>query len=142
EAQQMAVAKSWADETERRMAPIRAALGFTFRPGPRVRLKIGYISQDFRNQAVGNPTRSMYGLHDRGKVEVFGYSVRADDGSSYRKHIAATCDHFLDVAGWPSADIARRIHADGIDILVDLMGYTEGNRMQVMALRPAPIQVG
>src|SRR5690606_11366703 len=61
EAQQMAVAKSWADDTERRMAATRAALGFTFRPVPRDRLKIGYISQDFRNQAMGNLTRSMYG---------------------------------------------------------------------------------
>lgn len=142
EAEQMAVAKSWADDTESRMAPKRARLGFTYRHAPHDRLRIGYISQDFRNQAMGHLTRSMYAMHDRSRFEIFAYSVRADDGSRYRKDIAAGCDHFNDVAAWPATDIARRIHADEIDILVDLMGYTEGNRMVVMALRPAPIQVG
>lgn len=142
EAEQLAVARSWADETERRMAKLRARLGFTFEPGPRERLRIGYVSQDFRNQAMGHLTRSMYALHDRSRFEIFGYSVRADDNSRYRRDIAAGCDHFLDVSDWPVSETARRIHADRIDILVDLMGYTEGNRMAIMALRPAPIQVG
>lgn len=142
EAEQLAVARSWADETESRMARLRARLAFTFERGPRERLRIGYISQDFRNQAMGHLTRSMYALHDRSRFEIFGYSVRADDNSRYRRDIAAGCDHFLDVSDWPVPETARRIHADGIDILVDLMGYTEGNRMPIMALRPAPVQVG
>jgi predicted O-linked N-acetylglucosamine transferase (SPINDLY family) len=142
EAEQVAVAKTWAGDTAERMAPKRARLGFTFRHAPHERVRIGYISQDFRNQAMGHLTRSMYAMHDRSRFEIFAYSVRADDDSRYRKDIAAGCDHFNDVAGWPATDIARRIHADEIDILVDMMGYTEGNRMVVMALRPAPIQVG
>jgi predicted O-linked N-acetylglucosamine transferase (SPINDLY family) len=142
EAEQVAVAKTWAGDTAERMAPKRARLGFTFRHAPHERVRIGYISQDFRNQAMGHLTRSMYAMHDRSRFEIFAYSVRADDDSRYRRDIAAGCDHFNDVAGWPATDIARRIHADEIDILVDMMGYTEGNRMVVMALRPAPIQVG
>lgn len=142
EAEQLAVAESWASETDQRMAPYRARLGFTYDRAPHQRLRIGYISQDFRNQAMGHLTRSMYGMHDRREFEIFAYSVRAHDGSRYRRDIEASSEHFLDVAGWPATEIARRIHADQIDILMDMMGYTEGNRMVVMALRPAPIQVG
>lgn len=142
EAEQLAVAKSWANDTDQRMAPNRARLNFTYERAPHERLRIGYISQDFRNQAMGHLTRSMYGMHDRSRFEIFAYSTRANDGSRYRKDIEASCEHFLDVAGWPASDIARRIHADEIDILLDMMGYTEGNRMVVMAMRPAPIQVG
>lgn len=142
EAEQLAVARTWANDTEQQMAPYRAKLDFTFNRAPHERLRIGYISQDFRNQAMGHLTRSMYGMHDRSRYEIFAYSTRANDGSHYRRDIEASCEHFLDVAGWPIIQIARRIYADEIDILVDMMGYTEGNRMGVMALRPAPVQVG
>jgi len=100
------------------------------------------VSQDFRNQAMGHLTRSMYGLHDRSQFEIFAYSVRKDDGTSYRKAIEASCEHFADIHAVSAADGARRIHADEIDIMVDLMGYTEGNRMTVTALHPAPVTVG
>lgn len=142
EAEQGAVARTWANDTEQKMAPFRAKLGFTFDRVPHRRLRIGYISQDFRNQAMGHLTRSMYGFHDRSRYEIFAYSTRTNDGSRYRRDIEASCEHFTDVASWPVTQIARRIHADEIDILVDMMGFTEGNRMGVMALRPAPIQVG
>src|SRR5262249_916115 len=87
-------------------------------------------------------TRTMYGLHDRAQFEIFAYSVRRSDGSSYRRAIEASCEHFVDIHAVSAAEAARRIHADEIDIMVDLMGFTEGNRMTITALRPAPVIVG
>jgi predicted O-linked N-acetylglucosamine transferase (SPINDLY family) len=85
--------------------------------------------------------QSLFGLHDRKDFEIFAYSYGPDDGSSYRKRVRSDCDHFHDIAGLSTADSARRIHGDGIHILVDLMGYTGGAREEIIALRPAPIQV-
>jgi predicted O-linked N-acetylglucosamine transferase (SPINDLY family) len=142
-AQHLAVGRSWANETKRQMTAWRQRLDFRFVPARRHdRIRIGYVSQDFRNQAMGHLTRTMFGLHDRSQFEVFGYSVRKDDGSIYRQTIEGSCEHFRDVHALPSAEAAKRIFADEIDIMVDLMGYTEGNRMAITALRPAPVVVG
>ena len=74
--------------------------------------------------------------------EIYAYSYGPDDHSSYRRRVERDCDHFRDLAGMATIDAARRIHADGVHILVDLMGYTGGAREEILALRPAPIQVG
>ena len=141
--QHLAIARTWANDTKRQMQHWHKRLAFKFdRSRRHDRIRIGYVSQDFRNQAMGHLTRSMYGLHDRSQFEIFAYSVRKDDGTSYRKAIEASCEHFADIHAVSAADGARRIHADEIDIMVDLMGYTEGNRMTITALHPAPVTVG
>ncbi len=142
-AQHLAIGRSWANETKRQMEKWRKRLDFRFdRARPHDRVRIGYVSQDFRNQAMGHLTRSMYGLHDRSQFEIFAYSVRQDDGSVYRKTIEASCEHFADIHDVSAVEGAKRILADEIDIMIDLMGYTEGNRMRITALRPAPVTVG
>src|SRR5204862_7992149 len=73
---------------------------------------------------------------------IFGYSVRKYDGSTYGKVISQSCEHFADIHKLSPADAAKRIHADEIDIMVDLMGFTEGNRMTITSLRPAPVILG
>lgn len=72
---------------------------------------------------------------------MFCYALSADDGSQWRRRIAAEAEHFVDVSAWTTADIARRISADGIHIAINLNGYTKGARNEVFALRPAPVQV-
>jgi len=142
-AQHLAIGRTWANDTKRLMMHWRERLAFTFdRARRHDRLRIGYVSQDFRNQAMGHLTRTMYGLHDRSEFEIFAYSVRKDDGSSYRKTIASSCEHFVDIHDVSSVEGAKRIYADEIDIMVDLMGYTEGSRMAITALHPAPVTVG
>lgn len=84
----------------------------------------------------------LYQLHDRNRFNVFCYSCGPDDGSEYSQRIRQGCDKFLDLQGLNNVKAAERIYDDGVDILVDLMGYTRGNRMEVMALRPAPVQIG
>src|SRR5712691_7034292 len=104
-------------------------------------LRVAYLSADFGAHPVGYLTRSMYGLHDRTRFEVFGYALAGDDGSDNFRAIASGCDHMIDTRSLSLEQLAERIAADSIDILVDLNGYTRGGRSHVLALRPAPIQV-
>jgi protein O-GlcNAc transferase len=139
----LAIGRTWANDTKRLMESWRRRFDFRFDRGRRHdRIRIGYVSQDFRNQAMGHLTRTMYGLHDRSAFEIFGYSVRKDDGTTYRRTIESSCEHFTDIHDISAAEGAKRIYADEIDIMVDLMGFTEGNRMAITALRPAPVVVG
>lgn len=105
------------------------------------RLRIGYLSSDFGSHPVGYLTRAIYALHDRQRVEVFGYTLAPDDGSDNFRAIASGCDRMVHARALSHEQLARRIADDCIDILVDLNGYTRGGRSRVLALRPAKVQV-
>jgi predicted O-linked N-acetylglucosamine transferase (SPINDLY family) len=109
---------------------------------PRGRLRIGYVSPDFRLHATAHLTRRLYGLHDRSRFEVFAYSLYPGDDSDLAADIRRDCDRFRQVAAFDSASLIRQIREDGIDILVDLAGYTRYARPEVFAARCAPVQVG
>jgi predicted O-linked N-acetylglucosamine transferase (SPINDLY family) len=83
----------------------------------------------------------VFELHDRSRFEVFAYSLGQDDASPMRQRLVQAFAVFHDVRGKSLAQIDAQIRADDIDILVDLKGYTEQARPEIMALRPAPIQV-
>ncbi|MBI5138158.1 MAG: tetratricopeptide repeat protein [Nitrospirae bacterium] len=108
---------------------------------PKERLTIGYLSADFHGHATAYLAAQLFELHDRAGFEVLGYSLGPDDGSPMRRRIAAAFDRFADVRAEGFEQTARRIHDDGVDILVDLKGYTQGARTEILALRPAPVQV-
>lgn len=109
---------------------------------PRVeRLRIGYLSYDLHEHATAYLTAAVFESHDRDRFEVFAYSYGPDDQSPTRQRLVAAFEHFVDVAELSHEAAARRIHDDGIDILVDLKGYTSGARPEIVALRPAPVQV-
>ncbi|MGH8694533.1 MAG: tetratricopeptide repeat protein, partial [Burkholderiales bacterium] len=101
----------------------------------------GYLSRDFHRHAISYLVGELFELHDRGRFEVFAYSYGPDDGSPIRARIMHACEHFTDVSGESFIESAQRIGRDGIDVLVDLKGYTLGPRTQILALRPAPVQV-
>jgi predicted O-linked N-acetylglucosamine transferase (SPINDLY family) len=105
------------------------------------RLRIGYVSPDFREHLNARLTYPILRLHDRSRFEVLCYSLHADDGSEIRKQVAAAADGFVDVSDRPSVDIAEAINADGVDILVDLAGITTHSQPDIFAFRPAPLQV-
>lgn len=105
------------------------------------RIRIGYLSADFGTHPVGFLTRSLYALHDREHFEVLAYSLTGDDGSENFRHIAAGCDRMTDCRALSLEQLASTIASDAVDVLVDLTGYTRGGRSQVLALRPAPVQV-
>ena len=85
--------------------------------------------------------RQLFALHDRRRFVVYAYSFGTDDGSFYRKRIVEDADRFVDIRHLSDMDAAMRIQADGVDILVDLMGYMKHNRIGIFAFRPAPVQV-
>ena len=105
------------------------------------RLRIAYLSPDFRDHAVGHLLGNALSLHDRARFEVFAFSYGADDGSAYRAAIASAVDCFVDGRDRTDAELAADISRAGIQVLIDLAGHTTGNRLAVLARRPAPVQV-
>ena len=105
------------------------------------RLRIGYVSSDIRNHATTHLCVGLFGRHDRSRFRVTMYAFGADDGSEYRRRIAADCDAFVDISELSTDECARRIAADGTHILVDMKGYCGGARPEIFARRPAPLQV-
>jgi predicted O-linked N-acetylglucosamine transferase (SPINDLY family) len=104
------------------------------------RLRIGYVSPDFRAHPVGCFVAGPIHHHDREQVEVFCYAaVPRPDALTERLRAAA--DGWRDIAGLDDRRLAAAIRADGIDILVDLSGHMAGGRLAMFAQRPAPVQV-
>ncbi len=108
-------------------------------PGRRIR--IGYLSNDFYHHATAFLAVELFERHDRDRFEIFAYSHGPNDESPMRARLLKAFDHFIEVGALSDVEAARRIRADGIDILVDLKGYTQGSRTEILALRPAPVQV-
>ncbi|GKV07184.1 hypothetical protein SLEP1_g18985 [Rubroshorea leprosula] len=105
------------------------------------RLKVGYVSSDFGNHPLSHLMGSVFGMHNRANVEVFCYALSPNDGTEWRQRIHTEAEHFIDVSGMSSDAIAKMINEDGIQILINLNGYTKGARNEIFAMQPAPIQV-
>ncbi len=133
--QQRQCAEQWAQA--RRLG----ARGGTQVSVKRERITIGYLSADFQEHATAHLISELFELHDRGRFRVIGYSYGADDGSAARARLRDSFDSFVDFERISHASAAERIRADGVDILVDLKGYTTDARPEIVAQRPAPIQV-
>ena len=104
------------------------------------RIKIGYISGDFRKHAAFAVMFGFITCHDRKKFEVTCYSRNpADDEFTelYRRGV----EHFVDVQNLTAAELAKKIHDDEIDIAVDLASHTGYNGLPALAYRPAPLQI-
>lgn len=107
---------------------------------PDRRLRIGYVSPDFRNHAVAYFFEPILENHDREHFEIFCY-YNNNHRDEYTDRIIAHSDHWLPCRKMGDAELAERIKADGIDILIDLAGHTVGNRLGAFARKPAPIQI-
>src|SRR4030095_4778955 len=138
--EQRALAHAAAARMCARLGRVRAALALGRAPAERPRLRVGYLSCDFRNNAVGHLTQGLFAAHDRSRFEVFAYSYGPHDGTRYRRRVEADAEHFVDLAALTHADAARRIAADAIDVLVDLVGGAGNGRPEILALRPAPLR--
>ena len=108
---------------------------------PKRRLRVGYLSADYVLHAVTIFLAPVLECHDRSQVEVFCYSFGSKQ-DSMTERVRASADHWRDVASLSDDELADAIHADGIDVLVDLMGHTGQPRLGVFCQRPAPVQVG
>ncbi|HZD92109.1 MAG TPA: tetratricopeptide repeat protein, partial [Pseudolabrys sp.] len=107
---------------------------------PGRRLKIGYVSPDFRTHSVAYFVEPLLAAHDRQAVEVTCYAdVAKPDQVTARLQTLA--DRWVPASGLSDDELAARIRQDRIDILVDCAGHTAHNRLQVLARQPAPVQV-
>ncbi len=111
------------------------------KPSSDGRITIGYLSSDFGDHAVGHLTRGLFELHDRDRFTLRAYAAYGDDGSGNIEKVKRDADAFRNLLAQSHTDAASHIRRDKVDILVDLNGHTHGNRLQICALRPAPLQV-
>ena len=108
------------------------------RPG---KLRIGYLSSDLREHAVGYLMAEVFEQHDRDQVEVFAYYCGPASTDRLHARFQASADHWICLTGLDDATAAQRIVDDGIQILVDVNGTTREARNKLLALRPAPVIV-
>jgi len=111
-------------------------------PDPDRRLRVGFVSGDLRNHAVGHFVEGALAAlasAAAGQVEIFGYPTHfiAD---AVTERIRASCSGWHSAVALSDEKFARRIRDDGIDVLIDLSGHTEHNRLSVFAWKPAPVQ--
>ncbi len=105
------------------------------------RLRIGFLSSDFCLHAVSLLTVELIELLDRQRFEVFGFCWSREDGSPMRARMIRAFDHFFKIGGLDDASAAQAIRQSEIDILIDLQGLTSGARPNIVAYRPAPVQM-
>lgn len=111
-------------------------------PGTGTRkLRIGYLSSDYRDHATTLLALGMMRHHDRERFEFYGYCTSYDDGSAIRRDMLSRFDVARSFSHANDRLAAQQIHNDKIDVLVDLNGLTEGTRHGVLAWRPAPVQI-
>lgn len=108
--------------------------------GPWKRLRVGFLSPDFRAHSVMYFTEGLLAQLDRRQFEVFAYYLYPRD-DSVTTRVACHADHFVRLAGLTAEQQAQRIRDDGIDILIELAGHTGHNGLPVLAQRAAPVQV-
>lgn len=133
------VALKIAGKIKESMADIKKRCNFSYGENRTGKLKIGYVSPDFRQHAVGILISEMFRFHDREKFEVFAYSlVDVDDHISV--NIKSHCDSFVDISKISPEAAARRINEDKIDILIDMAGYTTYSCPSILAIEAAPVQ--
>jgi predicted O-linked N-acetylglucosamine transferase (SPINDLY family) len=120
-------------------------------PGPRLdfgpsggrsdKIKVAYLSGDFRVHPVAYLTAELFERHDRSRFDIIGLSFGVDDKSALRSRIVKSFDQFHDVRAAGDRDVAALIRQLAIDIVVDLGGYTDGARPGILQYRAAPVQV-
>ena len=132
--------RRWAENWARARLPAPASP----RPGRRARgasrLRVGFLSGEFRAHATSELMVAMLEQHDRERYELIAYSYGKDDGSGIRRRVQGAFDRFVEVGALTARETAARIRADDIDILIDLSGFLDNSRLEVLALRPARTQ--
>ncbi len=127
-------AETWAARFAASEAP------FAFSRRPRGRITVGYLSSGFYRYPTAQLLVGAVEHHDRERFRVVGLDTSPDDGSELRRRLVGAFDEHLALRHLPPREAARRIHEAGVDVLVDLKGYSSEAPTAVTALRPAPMQ--
>jgi protein O-GlcNAc transferase len=105
------------------------------------RIRIAYVSADFRQHSVASLIVGMLECHDKSRFDVTGISFGKNDNSALRGRVQSSLEHFVDVSGESERDLWKLLKDLEIDIAVDMMGFTADSRSDIFALRLAPVQV-
>jgi predicted O-linked N-acetylglucosamine transferase (SPINDLY family) len=105
------------------------------------RIHLGYFSADFHDHATAYLIAQLFEMHDRSRFRVTAFTFGPESQSAMRRRLQGGCDAFIDVRGESDAEVVRRARRLGIDIAVDLKGFTQNHRAGIFALRAAPVQV-
>ena len=105
------------------------------------KIRIGYFSADFHNHATAYLMAELFETHDPSRFELFGFSFGPDKQDEMRRRVSSAFTTFVDVRDRSDGEVARYSRELGIDIAVDLKGYTQDSRPGIFAQRSAPIQV-
>jgi predicted O-linked N-acetylglucosamine transferase (SPINDLY family) len=105
------------------------------------KIRIGYVSGEFREQATAHLMAGLYEQHDRAKFEIVGFDTGWHEDGPMRRRLEAAFGGFIDVSALSDEEAAQKVLGDEIDILVNLGGYFGRQRMGIFARRPAPVQV-
>ncbi|MGH8852601.1 MAG: tetratricopeptide repeat protein, partial [Casimicrobiaceae bacterium] len=108
---------------------------------PGERLRVGFVSSDFRNHPMVHLSLTFWERIDRTRFETYAYGLAPEDRGPVGARVARAFDRFADVSGESAAATAQRVRGDRIAILIDLNGYTTNSREPLFAQRPAPVQV-
>jgi len=134
------VAKRWSKGISKGINGYKESVKFRHNRLKQKKITIGYLSNNFRNHPTSHLISDIFDLHDRSHFVINAYSYGENDGSLYREKIKQKCDVFVDLRDSIHQDAAQRIFNDRVDILIDLVGYMRGNRLEICAYRPAPVQ--
>jgi len=139
-AMNLAVARAWSHEFSQ-MAANKTLTHHRPAKHPDRKLRIGYLSNNFRNHPTADLVSGILKHHNRNQFHITCYHYGINDGSLQRQRVEKACDRFVDLYHVNDQAAAQVIHNDRVDILVDLVGHTKGTRMGICAYRPAPIQM-
>jgi len=121
--------------------PASDALPGMVNRGRREKIRVGYYSADFCEHATAYLMAELFERHDRDRFELFAFSLGPDKKDAMRQRVAAAFDQFIDVQRQSDKEVALQSRVLGIDIAVDLKGFTQDSRPGIFALRAAPLQV-
>ncbi len=144
--EQKLCASNWIQNRYRNLISSKDALNFCHLNVSRAnnsnkKIKIGYLSADFRLHPLAFLITELIEQHDRTQFEVIAYSFGVNDQSAARNRLMKAFDQFHDIRHLSELDAAKKINAENIDILVDLTGFTQTSRSGIVALKPAKIHV-
>lgn len=146
-AEQKTCANNWVNNRYASLIKLGQQLNFSYLPSTnagnvkRRKIRIGYLSADFRLHPLAFLVSELIELHNRTRFEIIAFSYGVNDKSSARNRLEKAFDQFYDVRNLSEIEAAKKINACHIDILIDLTGFTQTSRSGIAALRPAPINI-
>ncbi|HTR58096.1 MAG TPA: SEC-C metal-binding domain-containing protein [Casimicrobiaceae bacterium] len=133
----LAAARRWS----RSLAPSPPISRPAWHARPGERLRVGFVSSDFRPHPLVVVLTELWERLDRNRIETFAYGLLPEDNSEVGSRVNRAFEHFADVSRSSDVAIVQRVRDDRIDILFDLNGYTTHARSEIFAMRPAPLQI-